>query len=56
MADAKVVEYLHQALAAEIHAIAQYMDHHARSPTRATRASPTSSRRKPRRRWSTPRS
>lgn len=30
MADAKVVEYLHQALAAEIHAIAQYMDHHAR--------------------------
>jgi len=30
MADAKVVEYLHQVLAAEIHAIAQYMDHHAR--------------------------
>jgi bacterioferritin len=30
MADAKVVEYLHQTLAAEIHAIAQYMDHHAR--------------------------
>jgi bacterioferritin len=30
MADAKVVEYLHQILAAEIQAIAQYMDHHAR--------------------------
>jgi bacterioferritin len=30
VADAKLVEILHQVLAAEIHAIAQYMDHHAR--------------------------